>query len=107
MSDFKWTMCVKPCRFILCPTNDKIKGQSVNISQQLSFISLSSHNFGSVATYWIILMKCNCTQAGYSWEQWQAHVLCKFNSIGMTPTHTQQKYMPEKNNAKPIYIDNS
>lgn len=86
--------------------NDKIKSDSV-ISQQLIFILSSLYDFGSVATYWIVLMKCNCTQAGYSWEQWQAHVLCKFNSIGTAPTHTQQKYMPEENNTKSVYIDNS
>lgn len=79
--------------------DDRIEGHSV-ISQQLIFILLSFYDFGSVATYRIILMKCNCTQAGYSWEQWQAHVLCKFNSIRTAPTHTQQKYMPEENNTK-------
>lgn len=86
--------------------DDKTRGHSV-ISQQLIFILSSLYDFGSVATYWITLMKCNCTQAGYSWEQWQAHVLCKFNSIWTAPTYTQQKYMPEENNTKSIYIDNS
>lgn len=88
------------------PRKTKTNDHNV-ISQQLIFILSSLYDFGSVATYWITLMKCNCTQAGYSWEQWQAHVLCKFNSIGMAPTYTQQKYMPEENNTKSVHIDNS
>lgn len=41
-------------------------------------------------------MKCNCTQASYIWEQWQAQVLCKFNSIGTAPTHIAKNTCQKK-----------